>query len=66
MTKQEIIKTLNETDDFKALGFEALADDGSNQLLRKKYGRGFMLLNRYEDIASGAFYESNIAGWDNR
>lgn len=49
MTKDQIIAELNKTDNWKALRFERVADDGKNTLLRKKCGKGFMFLNRFEN-----------------
>lgn len=70
MTKNQIIKKLNETDDFKKLGFESIADDGRNTLLRKKIGKGYMLLNRFENYederepGETPIYNDDVAGWD--
>ena len=70
MNKQQIIDTLNETDDFKAIGFEVIADDGRNQLLRRKCGRGHMLINRFEnwpderEDGETPVYSDDVAGWD--
>lgn len=63
MTKDDIIDKLNKTDDYSALGFHAVADDGKNELITRKCGRGFIQLNRWygED---GAFeYSDDVDGW---
>jgi len=71
MNKEETIQKLNETDDFKALGFESVADDGRNTLLRRKCGKGYMLINRFENWPDErqddetAIYSDDVEGWDN-
>ena len=68
--KSKIIEELNKTDDYKILGFESVADDGRNSLLRKKIGRGFMLLNRFEnwpderEDGETPVYDDDVSGWD--
>jgi len=70
MNKQEIIAKLNETDDYKAMGFESVADDGRNALLRRKCGKGFMLINRFEnwhderEDGDKPVYSDDVEGWD--
>lgn len=69
-SKLSIIKELNKTDDFKSLGFEIVADDGRNALLRRKQGAGYMLLNRFEDYPEDRepgdtpIYDDDVSGWD--
>ncbi len=65
MTKQQMIDKLNATDDFKEFGFEAVADDGQNTLLRRKWGTGYMLLNRFEDLDTEIYpvYSADVSGW---
>lgn len=62
-TKQQIIDILNETDDYKALGFTSVADDGKNSLITKPCGSGIMQLNRCE-TEDGAFYDDDVDGWN--
>ena len=70
MNKQQLIEKLNETDNFKNLGFEIIADDGRNQLLRRKCGRGHMLINRFEnwpderEAGETPVYSDDTEGWD--
>lgn len=70
MTKQQIIDELNKTDDYKKMGFESVADDGRNSLLRRKCGRGYILLNRFENYSDeqepgeAAVYDDDVSGWD--
>lgn len=70
MTKDQIIAELNKTDDWKKLGFESVADDGRNSLLRRKCGKGYMLLNRFENYADEredgetAVYSDDVDGWN--
>jgi hypothetical protein len=69
-TKQEIIDRLNVNDNYRELGFESVADDGRNSLLRKRAGRGYMLLNRFEnwpdeqETGETAVYDDDVSGWD--
>jgi hypothetical protein len=70
MTKQQIIDMLNKTDDYRALGFTPIADDGRNTLIGRKQGRGQMLLNRFEnwhderEDGERAVYTDDVSGWD--
>jgi hypothetical protein len=70
MNKNTTIQELNKTDDFKSMGFEIVADDGRNSLLRRKYGRGYILLNRFENYSDEretgetAVYDDDVSGWD--
>jgi hypothetical protein len=70
MNKNTIIRELNKTDDFKSMGFEIVADDGRNSLLRRKCGRGYMLLSRFENYSDerepgeSAVYDDDVSGWD--
>lgn len=63
ITKQEIINKLNETGDYKAMGFELLSDTGQDQLLVKPWGNGVMQINRCE-TEDGVFYDDDVEGWN--
>lgn len=64
MTKQEMINKLNETDDYAALGFSSAADDGSNELITRKCGRGIIQLNRWYDEEGNFEYSDDVDGWN--
>jgi hypothetical protein len=71
MNKQHIIEKLNETDNYKNMRFESVAHDGRNTLLRRKCGKGYMLINRFEnwederENGDKPIYSDNVDGWDN-
>ena len=64
MIGEQLIKELNEKDNYKEHGFEMFGDDGENQLFVKMCEYGVLLIIIFRDEFVYVVYSEDVKGWN--